>query len=373
MDVTDIKSQNIKRILNVLRTSGGTTKNEISAITGLSFSTVSNLCNELKCNNVLIEEKINNSTVGRIPHIQIFNCARFASVCVDFQEEGILNYSISNFAGESLYRTYFDISKIQDLSILIKLVGTTCYNILQQFNGIQIVGAGISVPGIYDEITQLVINSAIPVLNNAPLKELLTQALRLPCYVENESNLCALSIQKEYPKFNNIVYLHSSTGLGVGVICEGRLLRGKNGYAAEIAHIPLGTPDIVCSYCGNKGCIENDLAQRGMKILQSSALTGTERINLIQDRAERLGILLSLLTNLFDPDILCIGGIGFDTYNELEPIVLQILEQLSPLNIKKGLKLIHDTDSLRAIEQGTTQVIYNNWDPLKNCISTVTT
>ena len=139
MDVTDIKSQNIKRILNVLRTSGGTTKNEISAITGLSFSTVSNLCNELKCNNVLIEEKINNSTVGRIPHIQIFNCARFASVCVDFQEEGILNYSISNFAGESLYRTYFDISKIQDLSILIKLVDTTCYNILQQFNGILII------------------------------------------------------------------------------------------------------------------------------------------------------------------------------------------------------------------------------------------
>ena len=373
MDVTDIKSQNIKRILNVLRTSGGTTKNEISAITGLSFSTVSNLCNELKCNNVLVEEKISNSTVGRIPRIQIFNCAGFASVCIDFQEEGILNYSISNFAGESLYRTYFDISKIQDISTLIKLVDTNCYSILQQFADIQIVGAGISVPGIYDEATQLVINSAIPVLNNVPLKELLTQALRLPCYVENESNLCALSIQKEYPEVNNIVYLHSSTGLGVGIICEGVLLRGKNGYAAEVAHIPLGTPGTVCSYCGKKGCIENDLAQRGMEILRSSALSGTERINLIQDRAERLGILLSLLTNLFDPDILCIGGIGFDTYNELEPIVLQILEQLSPLNIKKGLKLIHDTDSLRAIEQGTTQVIYNNWDPLKNCISTVTT
>ena len=44
------------------------------------------------------------------------------------------------------------------------------------------------------------------------------------------------------------------------------LLRGKNGYAAEVAHIPLGTPDAVCSYCGNKGCIENDLAQRGMEL-----------------------------------------------------------------------------------------------------------
>lgn len=366
MDVTDIKSQNIKRILNVLRTSGGTTKNEISAITGLSFSTVSNLCNELKYNNVLVEEKISNSTVGRIPRIQIFNCAGFASVCIDFQEEGILNYSISNFAGESLYRTHFDISKIQDISTLIKMVDTTCNHILQQFADIQIVGVGISVPGIYDEVTRLVINSAIPVLNNVPLKELLTQALRLPCYIENESNLCALSIQKEYPEVNNIVYLHSSTGLGVGIICEGVLLRGKNGYAAEVAHIPLGTPDAVCSYCGNKGCIENDLAQRGMEILRSSDLNGTERISLIQDRAEKLGILLSLLTNLFDPDILCIGGIGFDGYTELEATVLHILEQRSPLNMKKGLKLIHDTDSLRAIEQGITQVIYHNWDPLKN-------
>ena len=103
-----------------------------------------------------------------------------------------------------------------------------------------------------------------------------------------------------------------------------------------------------------------------MEILRSSALSGTERINLIQDRAEKLGILLSLLTNLFDPDILCIGGIGFDSYTELEPTVLQILEQRSPLNTKEGLKLIHDTDSLRAIEQGITQVIYNNWDPLKD-------
>lgn len=102
-----------------------------------------------------------------------------------------------------------------------------------------------------------------------------------------------------------------------------------------------------------------------MEILGPSALTGTERNSLIQDRAEKPGILLSLLTNLFDPDILCIGGIGFDGYTELEPTVLQILEQRSPLNIKKGLKLIHDTDSLRAIEQGITQVIYNNWDPLK--------
>lgn len=139
MDVTDIKSQNIKRILNVLRTSGGTTKNEISAITGLSFSTVSNLCNELKYNNVLVEEKISSSTVGRTPCIQIFNCAGFASVCIDFQEEGILNYSISNLAGESLYRTYFDISKIQDISTLIKMIDTTCNNILQQFSDIQIV------------------------------------------------------------------------------------------------------------------------------------------------------------------------------------------------------------------------------------------
>lgn len=366
MDVTDIKAQNIKRILNVLRTSGGTTKNEIAAITGLSFSTVSNLCNELKDNGVLVEEKINSFSVGRIPSIQIFQCERYASVCIDFQQEGTLNFSILNFANKRLFQRSFDISGIQDVSVLNDLIETTYCSTVCQFTDVRIVGVGVSVPGIYDESMGLIVNSTLSVLNRIPLKEMLEQRLGLPCYVENESNLCALSVWQEHPEARNVVYLHSSSGLGVGVICEGNLLQGKNGYAAEIAHIPIGTPDVQCHFCGNMGCIENDLAQRGMEIL-SAPLHSVETCScLIEDRAKKLGTLVSILVNLFDPDIVCIGGRGFAEYDSLAPIVHCVLERLSPLSVgSKGLAITHDTDSLQAIEKGVIQVMYDKWNPLQ--------
>lgn len=366
MDVTDIKAQNIKRILNVLRTSSGTTKNEIAAITGLSFSTVSNLCNELKDNGVLMEEKTNNFSVGRIPSIQIFKCERYASVCIDFQQEGTLNFSILNFANKRLFHREFDISGVQDVSVLTDLIETTYCNTVCQFTDTRIVGVGVSIPGIYDESTGLIVNSSVSALNRAPLKEILERRLGLPCHVENESNLCALSIWQEHPEARNVMYLHSSSGLGVGIICEGNLLQGKNGYAAEIAHMPIGSPGVRCPFCGNTGCIENDLAQRGMETLRSPALCAGERSRLIEDRAKKLGTLLSILVNLFDPDIVCVGGRGFAEYDRLKPIARRVLEQYSPLSVaSKGLEITHDTDSLRAIEKGVTQVIYDKWNPLQ--------
>ena len=57
VDITDIKAENIKKILTVLRFSSGLTKRDLASIVGLSFSTVSNLCNELKDCQVLYEEK----------------------------------------------------------------------------------------------------------------------------------------------------------------------------------------------------------------------------------------------------------------------------------------------------------------------------
>lgn len=364
MDVTDIKTANIKKILNILRTSSGTTKNEIASITGLSFSTVSNLCNELKEFGVLVEEKLSNYSVGRIPSVQIFRYEKYGSVCIDFQQEGILNFSILNFANIRLYQSCFDISGIQELSRLLDLIETIYNETLPRFTELQIVGAGVSIPGIYDESIDLVINSAILILNEVPLKRLLEQRLKIPCHLENEANLCALSILLERPEIRNIVYLHSSSGLGVGVICDGQLLRGQHGYAAEIAHIPIGTPGAKCPYCGNDGCIENDLAQRGMETLRYLIHSEAEYARLIEDKAEKLGNLLSILINIFDPSIVYVGGRGFAEYGRMESIVQKVLQKRSPLSIRRQLKVVHDTDSLKAIEKGIIQMIYDRWNPL---------
>lgn len=367
MDITDIKAENIKRILNTLRFSSGMTKRDIALTTGLSFSTVSNLCNELKENQVLYEEKLNDYSVGRTPSQLIFSGERYCSICVDLQQEDVLNFAVLDFSNNQLYEAHLNTSSFHDISQWISFINDTYQSLLQSsdFSGVQFVGIGVSVPGIYDRTTGHVVNCTSPALNHIPLRSLLSERLGLPCFVDNESNLCALSVRLSHADNANIVYLHSSSGLGVGIICDGKLLRGSNGYAAEVSHIPLGDPKVICPFCESRGCVENDLAQCGMDVLQFPALTAGERHRLIQDRGQKLGELLSILINLFDPTAVYIGGNAMAEYEAMSPYVIPILSQRSHLIMGRGLQIFHDTNSVQTIERGINQIIYENWNPLE--------
>ncbi|MGE4277428.1 MAG: ROK family transcriptional regulator [Lawsonibacter sp.] len=367
MDITDIKAENIKRILNTLRFSSGMTKRDIALTTGLSFSTVSNLCNELKENQVLYEEKLNDYSVGRTPNQLIFSGEKYCSICVDFQQEDVLNFAILDFSNNRLYETHLDTSRFDDISRWISFIDATYRSLIRSghFSGVQFAGIGVSVPGIYDRTTGHIVNCSTTALNNIPLQHMLRERLGLPCFVDNESNLCALSVRQSHADSDNIVYLHSSSGLGVGIICDGKLLRGSNGYAAEVSHIPLGDRNTVCPFCASRGCIENDLAQRGMDALQFPALTVEEHQQLIQNRGQKLGELLSILVNLFDPTALYIGGNAMTEYEAMAPYVIPILNQRAHLIMDRGLQIFHDTNSVQTIEQGINQSIYENWNPLE--------
>lgn len=367
MDITDIKAENIKKILNTLRFSAGMTKRDIALTTELSFSTVSNLCNELKENQVLYEEKRNDSSVGRTPNQLIFSGERFCSICVDLQQEDVLNFAVLDFSNNRLYDIHFDTSRFHDISQWISLIDNTYRALLQSgdFSVVHFVGIGVSVPGIYDRTAGYVVNCTSSVWNSIPLGQLLSERLNLPCFVDNESNLCALSVRQSRANSDNLVYLHSSSGLGVGIICDGKLLRGSNGYAAETSHIPLGDPTMTCPFCASRGCIENDLAQRGMDMLQFPALTPEDRLRLLRDRGEKLGELLSVLVNLFDPTALYIGGNAMAEYEAMAPYAVSVLNRRSCLIMNRGLEIFHDTNSVQTIERGINQIIYENWNPLE--------
>ena len=85
MDITDVRAQNVKKILDALRFQDGLTKREIAAQTGLSFSTVSPTCNELRAKGILRESKLSGVSVGRLPGSFSFQRDRFAVCCVDLQ------------------------------------------------------------------------------------------------------------------------------------------------------------------------------------------------------------------------------------------------------------------------------------------------
>ena len=359
MDVTDIRAQNIKKILSSLRHTDGFTKNEIAIMTELSFSTVSNLCNELKAKGVLLEEKLTGSSVGRTPSRQIFAHDRFGSVCLDFQQGKTLNVAVLSFANELLYQSQVPLEGIEDRETLLDRTRGAAAEAMGRFPELSVVGIGVSIPGIYDAAERYISSVSVPLLHKLPLKDFLEEEFHIPCYIENESNLCVIAAGQKHEGVRNILYLYSSFGLGVGVICEGQLLRGASGFAAEIAHIPVGAGDLVCPVCGSNSCAERYLSMRGLEPPE-----GVNEGAFYAERGEKLGVLLSVLVNLFDPGIVYLGGPGFSGYDRLMPYARPVMNRRCSEYARAALRIYHDPESLRTIETGTNQMIYEAWSPL---------
>ncbi|MCI9584615.1 ROK family transcriptional regulator [Clostridiaceae bacterium] len=367
MNIIDIKCENVKRILGYLGRHPGITKRALTEATNLSFSTVSNLCNDMKDAGVLKEEKINDYSVGRNPSQLFFMADRFYAICMDVQGTQFFRVAVWDFSPQRLYESRVDIGGIRDAQELLSLMEELCASLAAspEFQKGAFVGIGISIDGIYDQGMKKIVGSSLPLLNGIPLAELLSARLKLPCFVDKASNFCAVSARQLHPDYNNILYLYGASTLDLGVICGGELFRGHRGFTAEIAHLPFGNPEIRCPVCGNYGCIENELSLSGMSRLSSPELTEEGRSMLLQDRGRCLGRLLSVLTSLFVPEAIFIGGSAFSCYDAVLPYAMEVVRQRCDSHLSGGLPIFHDPDSRRVIETGITQAVYASWNPLK--------
>lgn len=122
----------------------------------------------------------------------------------------------------------------------------------------EIAGIGVSAPGPLDNRTgTLYAPPNLPAWNATPLRDILREKYARPVFVENDANAAALG---EYlfgagRGCRDMVYLTVSTGIGGGVIMDGRILEGVNGTAAELGHITIDWRGERCS-CGSVGCLE---------------------------------------------------------------------------------------------------------------------
>jgi len=118
-------------------------------------------------------------------------------------------------------------------------------------------GCGISFGGPVDFASQRVRSIHTPGWEDFPLAEWVKENLGLPCLVDNDGNCGALG---EYffgagRGTHSIVFLTISTGIGGGIVWEGKIHRGRDNFAGEFGHLPMADSHILCS-CGARGCLE---------------------------------------------------------------------------------------------------------------------
>ncbi len=181
---------------------------------------------------------------------------------------------------------------------------------------------GICAPGPLNPKTGIVINPPnLPYWRNVPLARIVSDRFALPCRVENDANAAGLA---EYrfgaaKGLDSVLYCTLSTGIGTGIVLNGKIYHGKNGAAAEGGHVTIDYRSSAICNCGTPGCIEALASGTAMaardprfhtaeQIALAAAAGDPDALRILDDTADMLSAWLGSLVSLLDPDIVVCGG-----------------------------------------------------------------
>lgn len=185
---------------------------------------------------------------------------------------------------------------------------------------------GVAFPGPVDTVRgQVLAPSRMPGWHRFPLREELAERLAVPVVVDNDATLMALGEHRvAHPELSHLVVVKAGRGIGSGVISAGRPHRGANGCAGDISHVRVDeAAERPCS-CGNVGCLETvasgaalrrDLAAHGVDVPDTSALLrrvadgDPQATTLVRTAGRRIGAVLSVVVNFFNPQAVVLGGV----------------------------------------------------------------
>ena len=200
---------------------------------------------------------------------------------------------------------------------------------MEAFAGYKPKKIGIATPGTLDPGLGLMKNSNSTSLNGRPLKEDLEKMLGVEVSMANDANCFALAeanmgIAKEkYPNAKVVFGVIMGTGVGGGVVVDGKVINGLQGIGGEWGHNFLDESGGPC-YCGKSGCVEKVLAgpalekyyasisgqQKSMREVYDSYKAGVDphATQTIERLVHFFGLALSVIVNILDPDVIVIGG-----------------------------------------------------------------
>ncbi|MGW7482869.1 ROK family transcriptional regulator [Nonomuraea muscovyensis] len=196
-------------------------------------------------------------------------------------------------------------------------------------------GVGTGIPGPVDPATLRVVTpSRMPGWNEFPVAEHLRARYDLPILVENDANLMAAGEARSWPGRENLMVLKVGTGIGCGVIVNGRLHRGR-GAAGDISHVRVLSDSSVICACGHHDCLEayasgaalaTALTDAGIIVAHTSDIVGLvndavpEATSMVRTAGRRIGEVLTVLVNFFNPDVVAVGG----SLSAAEPLITSI-------------------------------------------------
>lgn len=208
---------------------------------------------------------------------------------------------------------------LDDGGALIDCIDSLARKVIEQDGSPEAIGVGV--PSQVDFATGTVVSSVNIPLEGVALKAELEDRLGAPVFVDNDANVAALAEAQliDGGPASHLVMLTLGTGVGGGVIIEGRVFRGATGFGAELGHMVIEADGLKCPgrTCPNRGCIEaycsGSALERAAGMpgeqVEEHARAGDEvALRHLTNLGRWLGVGLSNFINIFEPEHIVIGG-----------------------------------------------------------------
>jgi predicted NBD/HSP70 family sugar kinase len=171
-----------------------------------------------------------------------------------------------------------------------------------------------------------------------PLSEIIESQINIKTFLENDTR--AMTYGEYYSGVvqdeKNVIFVNLGMGVGIGIISDGKLYYGKSGYSGEFGHSPVFDNEIIC-HCGKRGCLETEISgialerkfKQALANGSNSILSGKKPIDeitvddilsainenedslaieIIDEIGSKMGRYLSMLINIFNPELVVLGG-----------------------------------------------------------------
>lgn len=327
-----------KSILKRLTLTGEATIAELGKETDFSIPTVTKIISELIEESIIYETgKVANDAGGRRSSQYGINPKACYYLGVEVKRNSI-NIGIQDFKNNFVKLS-------ENISYTLENTQESLFSlctIINQFvvdSGIsreRIIGACINLSGRINSRKGL--SYSYFFFDEKPLSEIIESQIHIKTFLENDTRAMT------YGEYNcgvvenekDVLFINIGWGVGIGIICDGKLYYGKSGYSGEFGHSPVFDNEIIC-HCGKKGCLETEISgialerkfKKALENGSTSILSGkkaidditvddiltaikenedTLAIEIIDEIGRKMGRYLSMLINIFNPQLVILGG-----------------------------------------------------------------
>ncbi len=395
--MADNKSLYRRRILKELYFAPSISSVDLYSKINKSLPLVTKLLNELIKDGVVIETGYATSTGGRRPQTYAIkpDVMYVVSVAMDQFVTRIAIMDMQNQVVSPVKKFELNLAANSDcLNILSEKID----NVIDK-SGIsktKIIGIGIGMPGFVN--AQKGINYTFLKSQDKSISQAISEKIGLPVYIDNDSSLVALTELRfgTARDKKNAMVINIGWGIGLGLILNGELFRGHDGFAGEFSHIPLFNNGKLCS-CGKSGCLETETSlvtiiekakvglnsgrlsklspasfdhlEQAIEIIMEAAQEGDRfAVELFTEAGYNIGRGVAILIHVLNPEIVILSGRGSSAGKVLKTPIQQAINEYCIPRLSHSTGIEISTLGYMAELIGAAALVMENFEKESNKI-----